>query len=338
MTDSLPVWRNGLRSAIPRLLITGGSGFIGTNAVQFAWEAGIETRNVDVRPPKSPGHMTLWKHCDLLDAHSLRRAISEFQPSHVLHLAARTDLQETRNLEGYAANMQGLGNLMDALDGSNCGRAIFTSSMLVCRNGYQPHHEEEYCPDTLYGESKMRGEAIVRGRHPNYFWSIVRPTSIWGPWFEAPYRQFFRTVARRLYRHPGLRPIEKALGFVGNTVWQLYRLLTAPPAAVKGRTFYLSDYRRLTTWDWASLIAREYGTAPIRPMPLPLLRTVGFGGDVARFLGMKHPPLTSFRLRNMLTASRFDLSGTENISGPLPFTTEEGVKQTVSWLASEGAQ
>lgn len=325
----------GFAAAIPRLLVTGGSGFIGTNAVQFALQHGIETLSLDIRKPKCAAHTAVWNSCDLLDAAGLTRAVTEFRPSHVLHLAARTDLRETHDINGYNANTTGVANLIEALKASECRRVAFASSMLVCRNGYRPQQDEEYCPDTLYGESKVRGEQTVRQHTAVYQWSIVRPTSIWGPWFGSPYRQFFRSVARGLYRHPGSLCVKKALGYVGNAVWQLFRILTAPAAQMNGRTFYVSDYESISTRDWAGLIASEYGVAPVKSLPLPVMRAAALAGDFAQALGVPHAPLTSFRLRNMLTPSAFDLTALEGVAGPLPYTLEQGVKATVSWLLTE---
>lgn len=59
-------------------------------------------------------------------------------------------------------------------------------------------------------------------------WVLVRPTSIWGPWFDVPYRNFFLSVARRRYVHPAGKRIHKSFGFVGNITWHLHRLMIAP--------------------------------------------------------------------------------------------------------------
>jgi GlcNAc-P-P-Und epimerase len=42
------------------------------------------------------------------------------------------------------------------------------------------------------------GEKLVRDSNMKCSWVIVRPTSVWGPWFEHAYRTFFRLVDRRL--------------------------------------------------------------------------------------------------------------------------------------------
>jgi hypothetical protein len=140
-------------------------------------------------------------------------------------------------------------------------------------------------------------------------------------------------IGRGYYRHPGTAGVVKALGFVGNCVWQLYRLLIASSQATAGQTFYLADYQRVTTREWADAIGRELGVAPVRSLPLPAMKAVALAGDVAHALGFHNPPLTRFRLQNMLTPSWFDLSPIESISGPLPFTMEQGVQATLGWLS-----
>jgi GlcNAc-P-P-Und epimerase len=322
---------------IARLLVTGGSGFIGTNAVEFGRAYAGAVCSIDVAPPRNPAHAPYWRRCDLLDRGAVRAVVAGFRPTHVLHLAARTDLRETRDLAGYAANTAGVRHLTEALAESGCDRAVYTSSMLVCRNGYRPRDEFDYCPDTLYGASKVEGERIVRDARPRFPWCIVRPTSIWGPWFGEPYRGFFEAVARGVYRHPGRRPVVKAFGYVGNTVWQLYGLLTAPAQPIDGRVFYLSDYETLSVRQWAELVADALRARPIGSLPVPLFRAAALAGDLLKAAGVSKPPLTSFRLRNMLTSSAFDLSPIRELSGPLPFSVAEGVRATAEWLKSSFA-
>ena len=160
------------------------------------------------------------------------------------HLAARTDLGGA-TLADYAANTRGVENLIDAASSSaTIRRVMFASSRLVCKIGYQPAADDDYCPSTVYGESKAIGERVVRARAASaaWDWIIVRPTSIWGPWFGVPYRVFFDAVARGRYVHPRGRRIAKSFGYVGNTVHQLLALASAPSADLHARTLYLADY------------------------------------------------------------------------------------------------
>lgn len=319
-----------------KVLITGGSGFIGTNLVSFYIGRGAEISNLDIAVPQNPEHECYWKQVDLLNMQHLREEVHAFSPTHIFHLAARTGLDETRDINRYAANIQGVENLVAASRGlPNLQRIIFTSSMLVCKSGYRPKGDNDYCPNTLYGESKVLGEKTVRrAKNMPCSWVIVRPVGIWGPWFGTAYREFFLTIARGLYVHPGQRSANQALGFVGNTVYQLHRLATVPSEKVNGKTFYLADCPPISLWNWANLIQQTLGARRIRTVPVWVLKTVAILGDLAKLLGWKHPLLTSSRLNNMLTDLRYDIDPI--IGEGLPYTLEEGVRITGDWLYRKG--
>ena len=118
-------------------------------------------------------------------------------------MAARTDLDGS-SIDDYSANTDGCRAVIEAAARHpQIQRVIFASSMLVCALGYSPKHDSDYCPTTRYGESKVLGERYVREMAADHFpWTIVRPTSLWGPWFSVPYKKFFDAVARRMYLHP----------------------------------------------------------------------------------------------------------------------------------------
>jgi len=169
--------------------------------------------------------------------------------------------------------------------------------MLVCRADYLPKSDEDYYPPNLYGKSKVMGEKIVRQKAKELpcSWVIVRPIGIWGPWFDTPYKEFFLTIAKGLYVHPGKRGAVQTLGFVGNTVYQLHKLAIAPDEEVHGKVFYLGDLPSLNLRDWANLIQQAFDARKIPTVPLWTLKIAAKGGDLAKFLGWKNPPLTSSR-------------------------------------------
>lgn len=130
-----------------RVLVTGGSGFIGTNLVAHHIACGDQVLNLDIAPPRQTAHVPNWQHVNLLDAPVLERTIAEFEPQVVLHMA---DLRGVK-VEDYAANTIGVSNLIGALRPLRDLRlAVFASSMLVCRIGYQPSSEDDYSPSTAY--------------------------------------------------------------------------------------------------------------------------------------------------------------------------------------------
>ena len=146
-----------------KILVTGASGFIGTNLIESLRHKGHEVVNIDVCAPRHPRHRDYFRKVDILDRDALQRALRDFTPNHVVHLAARTDLDETVGLEGYRANTDGVQNIVDAiLNQPSVQRAVFASTKLVCPTDTKVQNDDDYRPDTVYGESKVRGEKIVK--------------------------------------------------------------------------------------------------------------------------------------------------------------------------------
>lgn len=317
-----------------RILITGGSGFIGTNLVGYYLSQGWEVCNFDIVQPRNQEYSRCWIRLNLLDRKQVIQETQQFRPTVLFHFGARTDLKEQKNLGGYAANIEGVCNVIDAIRSTpSICRAIFASSQLVCRIGYKPVNNEDYCPSTLYGQSKVLTERIINTAHEfGPTWTIVRPTSLWGPWFDVPYRNFFETIVRNLYVHPGGVRTFKQWGFIGNTVHQLDQILQASENAVHRKTFYLADYQPIELREFADLIQRAAGARPIPTIPSELMKAAAFGGDILQKIGWKNPPLTRFRYTNITTDEVQDLEPLKAVVGPLPYTIEQGIELTVRWL------
>jgi nucleoside-diphosphate-sugar epimerase len=249
-------------------------------------------------------------------------------------LAARTDLKGTQ-LEQYRANIDGVRNIIYAARTlKRVERIVFGSSMLVCPLGYQPHSDDDYKPSTIYGTSKAIGEQLVRTLAGITIpWVIVRPTSLWGPWFDVPYRQFFDAVMSGWYLHPKGVKVHRSYGFVLNSVHQLHALALAQEKEINFKVYYVADYVPVELRDWAQQI-REVADAPrIRDVPLSVLRVLARCGDLLKRTGMRNPPITSFRLQNLLTEAIYDLEPLMKvIGGDLPYDVRQGIEITVEWI------
>jgi nucleoside-diphosphate-sugar epimerase len=320
-----------------RVLVTGSAGFIGRRLVRALAAAHHTVAGLDKKsaPPEST-LMAANFVCDVLDPDGLRRAVHEFSPDAVAHLAARTDLDEAVGLEGYAANVTGVAHLVEAIRSApSVRRCIWTSSQLVCRVGYVPRHPTDYQPDTVYGRSKVRTEEIVRdtdggGRE----WTIVRPTTAWGPGMSPHYQRHLRLIRTGWYFHVGRRPLLKSYGYVDNMAHQYVQLLTCPGERVHRRTLFLADYEPIDLIAWCNALRQTMDAPPIRTLPRPVAHMLARCGDAINAMGVRGFPFNSFRLRNILTEYEVDLEETRAICGPVPVTMQQGVTETVAWFNS----
>ena len=318
-----------------KIIVTGASGFIGTNILQFYVKSRNEVLNLDFVVSANIIKNALFQQVDITDYESLKKTILHFKPEYIIHLAARTDLDEKNDIDGYVANIKGVDNLIRVCNQcQSLKRVIFASSMLVCKAGYMPKNESDYCPPNLYGESKVKTEEIIRAncQGVSYDWCIIRPTSIWGPFFGEPYRNFFDIVKAGRFFHPGNEACTKTYGYVGNAVYQIDKLLFAGSEQIHQKVFYIGDSSPIQISQWADEIAAEIGLK-IRKLPWFLFKLLALFGDVMGILGIKFP-MTSFRLKNMTTDNIIDLDSTCEVAPHPPYSRSQGIKETLRWMES----
>ena len=313
-----------------KIVITGGSGFIGVNLVELLLKNDCEIINYDIKKPPCSAQIKFWKNIDILNYNLFENQLINDQPDYIVHLAARTDL-DGNSLNDYNANTLGVENLMKIVkDLTSLKKLIITSSMLVCHSEYTSSNQLDYAPTTIYGESKVQTEINVWKNTPNCDWAIIRPTSIWGPWFGVPYRNFFEMIIAKKYVHIGDSGCTKTYGYIGNAVYQIEQILFSETISDKKKVFYIGDYQPTNIEEWANEIALLLGTK-IKKVPYFFVKIMAIVGDVLKLLKINFP-MTSFRLKNMTTNNKIDLMDTKKIAPKLPFSRLEGVKATLNWM------
>jgi nucleoside-diphosphate-sugar epimerase len=320
-------------TAARRTLVTGGSGFIGTNVVAALLARGDAVCSIDSVAPRNPAHAGSFRRVDICDAEALAVAVDDFRPDQIIHLAARTDLLGT-SIDDYAANTIGTSALLSVLAARpQIERTLFASSMLVCRLGYLPQSTTDYAPNTAYGASKVESERLVRAADPSRRRIILfRPTSIWGPWFGEPYRNFFDAVVAGLYVHPQGAATRRSYGYVDNAVAQIFALADADAALLGDNLYHLADYAPVDIGAWADMIATAAGRRRPFRVPMPVMQAAALAGDTLKALGWKRPPMTRFRLSNMTMDAVQDTRAMAALCPALPVTIEDGVARTVRWM------
>ena len=233
-----------------RILVTGSSGVIGTNLIQYLLDKQINVLGIDINKPKIANHIKYFKKVDINDLNELSSIIKDYSPNYIVHLPARTDLNGV-NLDDYSSNIIGVKNILEITKNlSKLKKILITSSMLVCQTGYYPKNQFDYSPTTIYGESKVETEKIVWNNKPHCDWAIIRPTSIWGPWFSEPYRNFFDMVISRKYFHIGNKGCTKTYGYVGNAIYQIEKILFTQTYDENNKIFYIGDYTPTNNENW----------------------------------------------------------------------------------------
>jgi nucleoside-diphosphate-sugar epimerase len=319
-----------------RLLVTGASGFIGTNYINFYAQQDCELLNLDIQVPLKKEHEVYWKQVDIMVPEALDAAFIEFQPTHVVHMAARAECDENTTVEeGYSVNTVGTQNVLDAIKATpSIERVIIISTQYVAGPGRLPEHDEDYFPHTVYGQSKVITEQLTRKADLDCIWTFVRPTNIWGPWHMRYQREAWHVINKGLYMHPGGEPVIRSYGYVGNIVWQMNRIFELPEDTVNGQVFYVGD-RPIDIYEWVDGFSLELKGKHARKVPRFVLAPIGMVGDLLGKIG-KEFPLTSSRYKNMISDYLTPMDKTFEVLGEPPFSLEGGICESVKWLNTVG--
>jgi nucleoside-diphosphate-sugar epimerase len=318
------------------ILITGGSGFIGTNLIELFEEKKYNIVNFDKNSPVKKQQEDYWFHGNIMNPGDLENVFGKYHPTIIIHLAARTDTLSNK-LEDYIENTKGTENIIKEIEKHDyIKHVIITSTQYVYKSKEIPFSikDNDYKPHTVYGESKRIAEEITRHSNLECKWTIIRPCNVWGPWHMRYPNELWKTISKGLYLHPTKKPVIRTYVYVKNLVHQLESILNAEDSIVNGKTFYLGDMP-IDSFIWLNELSIQLRHKNIIIIPKFFFRVGAIVGDIVRRMGINFP-LYSVRYRNMIE----DFYAPSNVSIHLFGTYNDdytnNVKETIEWLEKEG--
>lgn len=181
------------------IFITGGTGFIGsylTNKLlakghkvaifdadlNFTNYKAYYNRCLELRKRYFKKSPTKKYKADIRHLTDLKKAVSDFNPEIIVHLAA---IPMARVPQNYAnlmipINIQGTFNILEVFEKSKAQRIVFASSSMAYGHFMQTPQSEEFIlnPISSYGATKAAAEYFVKLSKKE--WVIVRATSVYG--------------------------------------------------------------------------------------------------------------------------------------------------------------
>jgi UDP-glucose 4-epimerase len=171
-----------------RVLVTGGSGFIGRHAVASLAAAGAVVRVIDLKPHPDPSVDIVVG--DIGDADALSDAFEGGMDS-VVHLAAVTSvLRSVENPAGtFETNVAGTHAVLEVARTAGVRSLVFASTNAVTGPMEAPAIVETAVlkPLTPYGATKAAGEMLMSAYTASYGvrCACLRLTNVYGPGMQA---------------------------------------------------------------------------------------------------------------------------------------------------------
>jgi nucleoside-diphosphate-sugar epimerase len=135
------------RSVFERVLVTGGTGFLGSYVLKRLGKAVLV-------------------QLDLTDEQATSEVIRSYRPQAVLHLAGVTGSGDPEGKRCHAINVTATRNLLRALDETRCERIVMVGSASEYGSQLTPFSEEmDAMPITKYGASKAEATRIALEMH-----------------------------------------------------------------------------------------------------------------------------------------------------------------------------
>ena len=232
------------------ILVTGATGFIGSHLAERLISQGKTVRLLVRSPQRLSIPLRLSTQIcagDLEKPETLHAAVKDVDT--VFHCAANVNTWDRP--ENYEkTNVAGLGNLLDAIARSDNRPRRFVHLSTVDVYGFPKTPRDESSPLRApgfgYGDSKLRGEEVLRTRTQamSLPYVILRPTNVMGP--RSPFIERIGHELRSglmLTIHRG--KVDAGFLYVSNLVDILLWAANAPQA--EGETFNVND-PGLVTW------------------------------------------------------------------------------------------
>lgn len=314
------------------ILITGASGFIGTNLVELFEQKGYRFVNFDKAQATKEEQNKYWFRGDIMNPQDLAVAFEKYKPTIVIHLAARTDTLSD-NLDDYKVNTEGTKNVVDEIKKNDYVKhALFAATQYVYKNKEVPFpiHDDDYCPHTTYGVSKMMDEKYIRNANMKCKWTIFRPCNVWGPWHLRYPNELWKYLGKGLYVQPGHKPVIRTYAYVKNLVKQLDAIMNASDELVNHKTYYLGD-KPIDSYIWLNALSNEITGKEVRRIPKFFFWCGAKVGDILMKLGINFP-LYTVRYHNMIEDFYAPSDVTCQLFGSFETSYEVNCKETIDWL------
>ena len=331
-----------------RVLVTGGSGFVGANLVTTLLDRGYPVRSFDRAPsplPAQPGLEVL--QGDICDRDIVAGAVAGidtvFHTAALIELMGGASVTDEYRQRSFAVNVEGTKNLVHAAQAAGVKRFVYTSSNSVVMGGKRIAGGDETLPYTsrfndLYTETKVVAERFVLSQNgiDGLLTCAIRPSGIWGRGDQTMFRKVFESV---LAGHVKVLVGRKAARLDNSYVHNLIHgfILAAqhlvPGGTAPGQAYFINDAEPINMFEFTRPVITAWASV-CRGCGSPAPRSRGDAGLAAAALPVRNPaaPAGAAGRRAAVLDNYFSVAKATRDLGYRPlFTTEQAMAECLPY-------
>ncbi|WP_424399104.1 3-beta-hydroxysteroid dehydrogenase [Mycobacterium uberis] len=332
-----------LTTELGRVLVTGGSGFLGANLVTTLLDRGYQVRSFDRAPSPLPQHPHLeLLQGDITDRTACAAAMDDidtvFHTAAVIELMGGTAVTDEYRQRSYTINVGGTENLVHAGQKSGVKRFVYTASNSVVMDGRPITDGDETMPYTkrlsdLYTETKVVAEKFVLSQNgiPGD-WAMltcsIRPSGIWGCGDQTMLRKAFESVVSGHVKVLiGNKNAKLDNSYVHNLIhgFILAAKHLVPGGTAPGQAYFINDGEPINFFDFAEPIIKACGENwPRMRVSGRLVRDVMAVWQQLHFrFGLPKPPIEPLAVERVYLDNYFSIAKARKDLGYRPLLTTE---------------
>ncbi|WP_407533696.1 NAD-dependent epimerase/dehydratase family protein [Elizabethkingia miricola] len=310
-----------------KITIIGGSGFVGTSLIELLRRSTqYELLNID--KAKSEKYPEITKIGNVMDKEDLVNQLKNTDIIILLAAEHRDDVTPTSLY--YDVNVDGIKNVLEAMEVNKVRRIIFTSSVAVY--GLDKDNPDESFPAepfNHYGKSKWEAEQVLQNwckDHRDWNVNIVRPTVIFGEGNRGNVFNLLNQIANGKFMMIGKGNNQKSMSYIGNVIAFIQFLIEEKREGYN--IFNYVDKPDFTTNDLVHHTGEILNkNIPTTHIPYWLGMLGGYGFDMLALLTRKKLNISSVRVKKFCAVTQYDSSKAMKSGFIPPYSMEEGLRR-----------
>lgn len=338
-----------LTTDLGRVLVTGGSGFVGANLVTALLDRGHQVRSFDRAPSPLPAHPRLQVvQGDICDKETVAATVdgidTVFHTAAIIELMGGASVTAEYRERSFAINVGGTENLVHAAQAAGVKRFVYTASNSVVMGGQRIAGGDETLPYTtrfadLYTETKVVAERFVLSQNgvSGMFTCAIRPSGIWGRGDQTMFRKLFeKVVAGEVKVLVGSRHARLDNSYVHNLIhgFILAGEHLVPGGTAPGQAYFINDDDPVNMFEFARPVVEACGQHwPRLRVSGALVRSVMLVWQRLHFrFGLPQPPLEPLAVERLYLDNYFSVAKAQRDLGYRPlFTTEQAMAECLPY-------